>query len=195
MKWGSRTLGAALILVVGGSVAAAQEAAPKGTVTGLPLPRYVSVRADEVNVRTGPGVRYPIDWVFVREDMPVEIVAEFETWRQVRDWQGVTGWVHRSMLSGKRTVMVAPATVTLRRDADPDSPPVARAEQGVVAELETCVGEWCQVVVDGVEGWSQRTDLWGATPGEGPLDIGDPAKTGLQATPPAAGLPAPAGNN
>lgn len=194
--------GAALVwaALAGGDFAVAQDrpsVGDEGTVTGLPLPRYVSVRADEVNVRTGPGVRYPIDWVFVREDMPVEVVAEFETWRQIRDWQGVTGWVHRSMLSGKRTVLVAPEMVTLRREADAASPPVARAEHGVVGELEACQGDWCRVSVGDVEGWSRRVDLWGATPGEGPLDVGklSPALEVRPAAGPDVALPTPAGNN
>ena len=176
--------------------AQANAATEQGTVTGLPLPRYVSVRADEVNVRTGPGVRYPIDWVFVRENMPVEVVAEFETWRQIRDWQGVTGWVHRSMLSGKRTVMVTPDMITVRRDADANSPPVARAEQGVVGGLDTCRDGWCRVTVGGVVGWAPRNALWGATPGEEPLaELPLPPAAASVADTPSSGLPTPADNN
>ncbi len=130
----------------------------------LPLPRFVSVRAGEVNVRTGPGVRYPIDWVFVRRDLPVEIVAEYETWRQIRDHQGTTGWVHQSMLSGKRTVLMQDKLVTLRRTANGGAPPVARAEAGVIGELVECDSVWCRVEVAGIRGWAEKEKLWGVYP-------------------------------
>ena len=120
--------------------------------TGLPVPRFVSVRADEVNVRTGPGVRYPIDWVFVRKDMPVEIVDEYDTWRRIRDWKGTSGWVHQSMLSGNRTVMVSGGVGDLHRRAAPDAPVVARSEPGVVGDLLTCESEWCEVQIDDYRG-------------------------------------------
>ncbi len=74
--------------------------------TGLPLPRYVSLRAEEVNMRTGPGVRYPVDWVYKRRNLPVEIIAEFGTWRKIRDVEGAQGWIHQSMLSNRRTFSV-----------------------------------------------------------------------------------------
>ncbi|HKH69397.1 MAG TPA: SH3 domain-containing protein, partial [Reyranella sp.] len=89
---------------VGLPVAAAPQAGDKSAAaqqrkgSGLPIPRFASLRSDEVNVRTGPGPRYPIDWVFKRKAMPVEIVAEFENWRKIRDWQGASGWVHQSLL-------------------------------------------------------------------------------------------------
>ncbi|MHA1565348.1 MAG: SH3 domain-containing protein [Alphaproteobacteria bacterium] len=132
----------------------------------FPLPRFVSVRSGEVNLRTGPGVRYPIDWVFIRRDLPVEIVAEYETWRQIRDHQGTTGWVHKSMLSGKRTVLMQEKLVTLRRDANTGAPPVARAQAGVIGELVECDDVWCRVEVAGIRGWAERAKLWGVYPGE-----------------------------
>jgi len=149
-----------------GAIAAIMLGAQAGAqaASDLPLPRFVSMRAGEVNVRTGPGVRYPIDWVFVRRGMPVEIIAEFDTWRQIRDYQGTTGWVHKSMLSGKRTVLMQDSLVTLRRKASDDAPPVARAEAGVIGELMECNGIWCQVEVAGIRGWAEREKLWGIYP-------------------------------
>ena len=101
-----------LCLLVLISAAPALEAAIKGT--GLPLPRYVSLRAGEVNLRTGPGVQYPVDWVYLRQNLPMEIIAEYGTWRKVRDWQGTQGWVHQSMVSGLRTLIITGNTRTVR---------------------------------------------------------------------------------
>lgn len=134
--------------------------------TGLPLPRFASLRADEVNVRTGPGPRYPVEWVFVRRNMPVEIIAEFDTWRRIRDWQGTEGWAHKSMLSGRRTVMMQGEVRTLRREPTEDSPAVARAESGVVGSLEACDNGWCQVEINGFEGWLKSNEFWGVYPDE-----------------------------
>ena len=134
--------------------------------TGLPLPRFASLRADEVNVRTGPGPRYPVEWVFVRRNMPVEIIAEFDTWRRIRDWQGTEGWAHKSMLSGSRTVMMQGEVRTLRREPTEDSPAVARAEAGVVGGLEACENGWCQVEINGFEGWLKLNEFWGVYPDE-----------------------------
>jgi SH3-like domain-containing protein len=129
--------------------------------TDLPLPRYASLRADQVNLRTGPGVRYPVDWVFVRRDLPVEIVAEFDTWRKVRDWQGTEGWVHQSMLSGRRTVIVVNGTRALRARPQADAPLVARVEERVVGRLMRCEGGWCRVEFSGIRGWLPRGQFWG----------------------------------
>ena len=132
-----------------------------GTETGLPIPRYVTLRAKEVNVRAGPGSRFPIEWVFQRPDLPVEIVTEFDIWRKVRDVDGTEGWVHRSMLSGRRSVIVIGMIRALRRSPDTGAPVVARLEPGVVAELETCRREWCEVEVAGFSGWVHRSHIWG----------------------------------
>lgn len=136
-------------------------AAPTGS--GKPLPRFVSLRAGEVNLRTGPGVQYPVDWVYHRKGLPMEVVAEYDTWRKVRDWQGTQGWVHQSMLSRRRTVVITGSTRTLRADARAESPPVARAEASVVSRLLLCPNgiAWCQVEVDGFKGWVRRMEIWG----------------------------------
>jgi len=129
------------------------------------VPRFVSLRADKVNVRAGPGVQYPIAWVFLKRGLPVEVVAEFELWRKVRDSDGAEGWVHRSLLSGQRSAVVRGKSIrVLYRDADPGSVPVARVEPGVVAELLTCLNDWCRIETAGIRGWITRAQLWGVYP-------------------------------
>jgi len=136
-------------------------AAPEGT--GLPLPRFVSLRADQVNLRTGPSVEYPIDWIFKRQNLPVEIIAEYKNWRKVRDWNGDTGWVHQSMVAGKRTIIVTGNIRTLRSKANAKSPSVARVEKWVIGKLVSCPGTegWCRVKIDGFKGWLRRVEFWG----------------------------------
>ena len=132
--------------------------------SNLPLPRYASLRSGEVNMRTGPGVRYPVDWVFHRRALPIEIVAEFGTWRKIRDEQGAEGWVHRSMLSGKRTALTlgAPGSAQiLRRSNDNESSAVAKLEPGVLVSLIECDGAWCRLEAHGFRGYLPRKGLWG----------------------------------
>lgn len=145
---------------------ASLKAAPEGT--GLPLPRYVSLRADEANLRAGPGVQYPVEWVYHRQEMPVEVVAEYHTWRKVRDWQGSQGWVHQSILSSNRTVIVTGGLRTLRKKADSQSLPVARAEANAVGKLLSCPEDstWCEVDLGGHKGWLRKVEFWGVYPGE-----------------------------
>jgi SH3-like domain-containing protein len=132
----------------------------------LPVPRFVSLRADEVNLRTGPGERYPIDWVLTRKGLPVEIVEEFEAWRKVRDFQGTEGWVHQRMVTGTRNVVVTGDVRTLRADPDAMAPAVARAEPGVIAHLLDCRDTWCRVELQGMKGWLKRGEVWGVYPTE-----------------------------
>ncbi|HEY4133624.1 MAG TPA: SH3 domain-containing protein [Alphaproteobacteria bacterium] len=137
--------------------------------TNLPLPRYASLRSGEVNLRTGPGVRYPVDWVFQRRGLPIEIVAEFGTWRKIRDEQGAEGWVHRSMLAGKRTAVTigAPGSAqTMRRSAENDSAAVAKLEPGVQVSVLECDGAWCRLEAHGFRGWLPSKGLWGIKAGE-----------------------------
>jgi SH3-like domain-containing protein len=129
--------------------------------TGLPLPRFASLRADKVHMRTGPGVRYPVEWVYVFRGMPVEIVGEFENWRRVRDWQGSEGWVHRTMLSGRRTALVTGGLQPLRADPSPDAQIVARVEEKVLARILKCENDWCRVETEGKRGWMRRSHVWG----------------------------------
>ena len=134
--------------------------------TGLPVPRFVTLRSAEVNMRTGPGTRYPVEWVFMRKDLPVEITAEFDTWRRIRDAEGTEGWVHQSMLSGRRGVVITGEIRSLRRAPGPGTAVVARAEPGVVGRLRKCKDQWCELDLEGYRGWMPRNDFWGVYPDE-----------------------------
>jgi len=136
--------------------------------SGLPLPRFVSLRSDEVNLRTGPGVRYPVDWIYARRDMPVEVIAEFETWRKIRDWQGTEGWVHQSMLSARRMVVVTSSQRKLRSDPEEKAPAIALLDPNVMGRLLSCPRNrtYCRVEVDNIQGWLKRDEFWGVYSGE-----------------------------
>lgn len=130
--------------------------------TGLPIPRFVSLRSDKVFVRTGPALRYPIKWVFQRENLPVEVIQEFDTWRKIRDHEGQEGWIHQSLTQGRRFALVSSEEgAMLRRKADDTSKPVALVEPMVIARVEECDGSHCKVSTGGFEGWAQRKFLYG----------------------------------
>lgn len=138
--------------------------------SGLPLPRFVSLKAEKVNVRRGPSSDYPVSWVFQRKGLPVEIVAEFETWRRIRDSEGAEGWILQNMLSGKRTAVIAPwrkdEAIGLYGSASTAAGLVAKVGAGVVAEVEKCTGEWCEISAGGYDGYMEQSNLWGVYPGE-----------------------------
>jgi SH3-like domain-containing protein len=140
----------------------------KGTVTGLPLPRWASLRSDEVNLRAGPGTRYPVDWVYRRRDLPVEIAREFEVWRLIRDQDGVKGWVHQATLTGRRSFVVLGAERVLRSSPADNAPPAARLMPGVVGRIRDCEAgkPWCEMQVGDYRGWLKRDEVWGTYPGE-----------------------------
>lgn len=143
----------------------------KGPSTGLPLPRFVSLKADEVNVRRGPGWDHAIAWVFRRAGLPVEVIAEFDVWRHVRDSEGATGWVIGSLLSGRRTVLVAPweeknRVLDLHRAADQFSPVSARLSPGVLGNVQNCDGNWCRIIAGSVTGYLEQKLVWGVYPEE-----------------------------
>ena len=134
---------------------------------GLKVPRFVSLHSDKVNLRTGPGRQYPIEWVLTKKEMPVEIVAQFEHWRRIQTWDGTKGWVQEHMVTGKRTVIVNSGDVRpVYQLGDPSSAIVARAASGVVARLLECRGAMCRVEADNISGWMRRTDIWGVLPDE-----------------------------
>lgn len=161
----SRILGAvALALAVLGQNAAAEQL--RGPVTNLPLPRYVSMKASEGNVRRGPSLTHRIDWVFKRRDMPLEITAEHGHWRRVQDRDGAGGWVHYALLSGVRTVLIEEDMTQVYSRPDTTSPVTAAFELGVVARLGKCTGNWCKISAGGYRGWVQKTNLWGVAPDE-----------------------------
>ena len=157
---------AVALLVISGLVETAQAAEKSAE----PIPRFVSLRADTVNLRTGPGSRYPIEYVYHRKGYPLEIVAEFEQWRQVRDWQGTEGWVHQRMVNGARSVVVQGAQRILRAAPDSGGAPVAKLDAGVIAHLLECNTAWCRIEVQNgatsVNGWLARNEIWGVLPNE-----------------------------
>jgi len=132
----------------------------------LPLPRYASLKSNEVNLRTGPGEDKPKLWVYQRAGMPVEIIEEFDTWRRIRDYQGVVGWVSANLLSGKRTAIVIDVRRTMHDSPDPSSPPVAAADPGVIGRILQCQGDWCRLDIQGYKGWLKRSEIWGVYPDE-----------------------------
>ncbi len=134
--------------------------------SGLPVPRYVAIRSNEINVRSGPSIQYPIKWVFSRRNMPVEVTAEFDTWRRIRDSEGDDGWVMQGMLTAKRSVMISGQIRTLRREPQATGRAVARAEPGVIAKLLRCRDEWCEVDTGDYRGWLKRSEVWGIYPNE-----------------------------
>lgn len=132
----------------------------------LPVPRFVSLATGEVNLRTGPGMRYPVKLVVRKSGLPVEVVREFDVWRQVRDIDGDDGWVHKSMLSGRRSVIVKAQVQTLLRKPESSAKPVAKLEPGVVARLQTCKEGWCEINASGYDGWIKKETIWGVYPDE-----------------------------
>ncbi|HWE79745.1 MAG TPA: SH3 domain-containing protein [Pseudolabrys sp.] len=141
-----------------------------GSVSGLPIPRFVSLKSDRVNVRGGPNKDQDVRWVYTRVGMPVEITAEYENWRRIRDWEGAEGWVYHSLLSGKRTGIVVPRPkselVPLYESADKTAAVVARLQSGVLGALKSCDGQWCQFSGKGFSGYIRQDRLYGAYPSE-----------------------------
>jgi SH3-like domain-containing protein len=129
--------------------------------SGLPVPRYVSLRSAEINVRVGPGKDYPIEWVYKRANLPVEIIAEFENWRKIKDVEGSEGWVHQSMLSGTRHALIHKETREIKDAPRPDSKTLAQIEPEVTVRLQKCQGDWCRIQVESTRGWVHRSSLWG----------------------------------
>ncbi len=132
-----------------------------GQVTKLPIPRYVSLKAAEGNVRRGPSLTHRIDWIFTRRNMPLQVVDEYGHWRRVVDRDGAGGWVHYALLSGQRTVIVEEDMSALRMKPEAETPVTAHVEAGVVARLGACVEDWCRISVQGEKGWIPKAALWG----------------------------------
>ncbi|WP_245978406.1 SH3 domain-containing protein [Allostella humosa] len=152
--------------IVAAVLSCASQPAAAAEDTNLPIPRFVTLRSEEANARTGPGTQYPIEWRFMRRGMPVEITAQFSQWRKIRDWQGAEGWVHQSLVSGRRAIVVTGIPRILRRRAADDASPVAQVEAGVIGRLMECDPGWCRMEVQGYRGWLKRTEFWGVYPGE-----------------------------
>jgi SH3-like domain-containing protein len=150
-----------------GAADAAPDAAATASAPSLPIPRFVSFRGDPVNARTGPGMRYPVDWIYMRRRLPVEIIAESENWRQIRDPDGSEVWVHQSMVTGRRTGVIKGQPQDLRKTNTDVSDTLAILEPGVIVDVVRCPeGVFCRVEVNGVQGWLKRNQFWGVYPQE-----------------------------
>ena len=149
-----------------GSVSPAQM---KGA-SGLPIPRFVSLKTEKVNVRKGPSSDHAVAWVYQSKGLPVEITAEFETWRRVRDAEGAEGWILQNMLTGKRTALISPGNkgkfVNMMNEPSVYSGAVAKLAAGVIGEIKSCDGTWCRVLASGYDGYVDQNLIWGAYPGE-----------------------------
>jgi SH3-like domain-containing protein len=157
------------VLTAGATRAAGDLAA--GTQSGLPVPRFVSLKSDHVNVRAGPTKDHEVTWVYTRTGLPVEITAEYENWRRIRDWEGAEGWVYHSLLSGRRTAFIAKMKASdelaeLHDSADPKSSVTAKLEPGVLGAVKRCTGTWCRVIGPNFDGWVPQERLWGVYPNE-----------------------------
>jgi SH3-like domain-containing protein len=161
---------ACVFTVVFGASAWAVNDVATGSASGLPVPRFVSLKSDRVNVRSGPNKDQDVRWVYTRTGMPVEVTAEFENWRRIRDSEGSEGWVYHSLLSGRRTAVVMTKAkdelVALYDEPNTASAVVAKLQPGVQANIKTCSGTWCRLIGKGFDGWMPQERLWGAYPNE-----------------------------
>lgn len=148
-----------------GAAPSAAPVAPRdpniGAVTSLPIPRFVSLKGSQGNARRGPGLTHMIDWVFTREGMPLKVTAEYEHWRRVEDIDGAGGWIHYSLLSGVRTILVTQDMAQAFATPDPTAQVLYQAEAGVVGKLVQCIPKWCRVSIEGEKGWMLQSTLWG----------------------------------
>ncbi|OAP36239.1 hypothetical protein ATC00_29815 [Sinorhizobium americanum] len=163
----------AMVLATASMNSAAFAQAAKGP-SGLPLPRFVSLKSKSVNLRIGPSLDYAVAFRYLKTGVPVEIIQEYDNWRRIRDADGTEGWVNQALLSGDRTAVAAPwmrgkgesVFVNLRRDPQSTAPIVARMQPGVLLHIGECNGDWCHAETQGVEGWIAQAEIWGAYPGE-----------------------------
>jgi SH3-like domain-containing protein len=165
-----RTILAALITAIVVGMARSQAEPAVGPKSGLPLPRFVSLKPDRVNVRAGPNRDHDVAFVYTRAGLPVEITAESDNWRRIRDWEGSEGWVYHSLLSGKRTALVAPKDKTqlvpLYETSDSGAKIVAQLQAGVLGHVRHCSANWCRISGPRFEGWVVEEQLWGVYPNE-----------------------------
>ncbi|RKE78272.1 SH3 domain-containing protein [Rhizobium sp. AG855] len=165
--------GALALFLIAGTPPGLAQSTTKGS-SGLPLPRFVSLKAEKVNLRIGPSTDYAVSWRYLKSGLPVEIIREYENWRQIRDADGTEGWVSQTLLSGQRTAVAAPwmrgkgsnVYVMMRRDSMSSAAVIAKLEPGVVVKVEECNGNWCKAETQGVTGWVSQEEIWGAYPGE-----------------------------
>ena len=134
--------------------------------SGLPVPRFVSLKSEVVNMRVGPGHEYPLQWVYVRKNLPLKVISEFDVWRKVIDHEGETGWVHSQLVSLKRYGVITSSNAKLRAEPNQQASVTAIAETGVLMEVQFCEGQWCRLGTDNAKGWLERRQFWGVLPNE-----------------------------
>ena len=160
----------ALFVMIMATAAGAAQAQSIGSASGLPVPRFVSLKADKVNMHVGPAKTYETKWLYQRQGLPVEITAESENWRRIRDADGTEGWVYHSLLSGKRTGMVTAKDphdlIDIHAKPDQESAIAAKLEPGVVATVKRCDSGWCFISGRGFDGYIAQVRLWGVYPNE-----------------------------
>ena len=163
-----RTVIAALFAAIMLAVAPVHAQTPPtvGLDSGLPLPRYVSLKNSEARARRGPSQSHRVDWLYTRRGLPLRVTAEFDNWRRVEDSDGEGGWIHYSQLSGVRTVLITQDMAVMHSRPQPNAPEVARLEAGVIAYIMQCAPGWCRVSIDGTRGWVETGALWGVEPDE-----------------------------
>ena len=170
VRWFAAAVAASATMIAAGATVQAAGEISAGASSGLPIPRYVSLKPDKVNVRGGPTRTHDITWQYTRAGLPVEITAESDNWRRIRDWEGAEGWVYHSMLSGRRTAVVTAKDkdelVPLYAKADTSAAVVARLQSGVLGAVKQCTGTWCRIVGAGFDGWIAQERVWGVYPNE-----------------------------
>ena len=162
----SRFFACVMAVALSFAITAEASAQDRGPVTNLPLPRFVSMKASEANVRRGPSLTHRIDWIFKQQNVPLEIIAEHGHWRRVRDRDGAVGWIHYSLLSGARTAMIEQDMLMLKSKPKDDARAVVQLELGVIARVDECDTEWCRLSVAGYRGWAPKEHIWGVRAGE-----------------------------
>ena len=164
-NFASLAVGCALWVASCATGLAAKDKDAVATASGLPVPRYVSLKSDHVNVRAGPTKDQDVTWIYTRSGLPVEITAEFENWRRVRDSEGAECWVYHSLLSGRRTAVVTMKNkddlAPIYDSADANSAVAAKLQAGVVVTVKRCNNGWCRVAGNGFDGWIEQQRLWG----------------------------------
>lgn len=160
------TIAVCLAVATGTALAQSQQVGP----SGLPLPRFASTKSNPVNIRMGPSRDHDVAFTFVKSGVPVEITQEFDVWLRIRDSEGAEGWVQKTLLSGRRTALVAPwektGTTPIREEPKADATIVAQADPGVLVDVAECNGRWCRIAVSGTKGWIEQGRIWGAYPDE-----------------------------
>ena len=135
--------------------------AKKGPVTNLQLPRFVSLKSNDVNLRVGPSVNYPIELKYIQNNLPIEIIDEFDVWRKIKDHQNNIGWLHKSLIKGDRYILITNKNNLINIYSRPNGNIVAKVANNNILSLESCLINWCLISNDSVKGWISKDFIWG----------------------------------